>query len=157
MLHASIVALCVLLGTSAAQARGRGDGGEGMGMPHGARMLEHLDLTPEQRPKVQQVRYEAETAAVDPRARLERARLDLRHLLAQPGSDEKAVQKTLERLDAAESELRRVRVKEMLALRAILTPEQWATCVRMHDEGEPPRKPGGRRGRADHEDNDDGE
>ncbi|MEN9786974.1 MAG: motif family protein [Pseudomonadota bacterium] len=157
MLHASIVALCVLLGTSVAQARGRWDGGEGMGMPHGARMLERLDLTAEQRPKVEQVRYEAETAAVEPRARLERARLELRHLLTQPGTDEKAVQKTLDRLDAAESELRRVRVKEMLALRALLTPEQWATCVRMHDEGGPPGKRGGRRGRADHEAHDDDE
>ena len=58
MLHASIVALCVLLGTSAAQARGRWDGDDGMGMPHGARWMEHLELTPEQRPKVEQARLQ---------------------------------------------------------------------------------------------------
>ena len=151
MLHASIVALCVLLGTSTAQARGRWEDGAGM-MAHGARMLARLDLTPEQRPKVEQVRYDAETARVDARARVERARLELHHLLAQQASDEKAVQKALERLDAAESELRRVRVKEVLALRAILTPEQWATCMRMHDEDAPPGKPGGRRGHDDPDD-----
>jgi Spy/CpxP family protein refolding chaperone len=84
--------------------------------------------------------YSANTAKIDLEARVEKARLEVRHLLAAEPLDEKAVLKATDALSAAEGELRRNRVQLVLAVRKSLTADQWTELVAIRQERKASRR-----------------
>ncbi|MCK6530380.1 periplasmic heavy metal sensor [Myxococcota bacterium] len=123
-----------------------GDEGPPMDFP---KVAEQLGLSAEQRQKVMDEVYRADGAMVDIRARAEKAGLELKHQLGQETLDEKAVLAAVEALAAAESDMKRNRVRLTLALRKVLTFEQWRELARIREErhggpgGGGPPSPGG--------------
>ena len=88
-------------------------------------VADRLKLSPELRTKVQDAVYKSSGAALEIKARIDRAELDLKHLMAQSSFDDKAVLKAVDALNSAEAELRKNRVQLMLDVRKLLTPDQW--------------------------------
>jgi len=99
-----------------------------------------LELSAAQRKTVTDAVYSANTAKIDLEARVEKARLDVRHLLAAEPLDEKAVLKATDTLSAAEGELRRNRVQLVLAVRKSLTADQWTELVAIRQERKASRR-----------------
>ncbi len=97
-------------------------------------IADRLKLSPELRTKVQDAVYKSSGAALEIKARIDRAELDLKHLMAQPAFDEKAVLKAVDALNGAEAELRKNRVQLMLDVRKLLTPDQWKELLRARAE-----------------------
>ncbi len=88
-----------------------------------------LELSADQRKTLSDTVYRANAAKIDLDARVEKARLEVRHLLAAEPLDEKAVLKATDALSAAEAELRRNRVQLVVSVRKALSPEQWRELV----------------------------
>jgi len=134
----STVALAaVMLTTGPALARGphgAGMDGPGMGMgPEGGSMLRpevidavgaELGLDAATLKKIKDLSFAANKEAIDVRAELERAHLDLRQMMDETNPDAKKVMKQVEIVGAAETKLRKNRVQLMLSVRELLTPEQ---------------------------------
>jgi Spy/CpxP family protein refolding chaperone len=99
-----------------------------------------LELSAAQRKTVTDAVYTANTAKIDLEARVEKARLEVRHLLAAEPLDEKAVLKATDALSAAEGELRRNRVQLVLAVRKALTADQWTELVAIRQERKASRR-----------------
>lgn len=68
------------------------------------------------------------------RADLEARRREMRDLLGADAPDEAAVMAQAERIGAAETALQKQRLRTMLEIRAILSPEQRAELVKIHAE-----------------------
>ena len=99
-----------------------------------------LELSAAQRKTLTDAVYSANTAKIDLEARVEKARLEVRHLLAAEPLDEKAVLKATDALSAAEGELRRNRVQLVLAVRKSLTADQWTELVAIRQERKASRR-----------------
>jgi Spy/CpxP family protein refolding chaperone len=93
-----------------------------------------LALSDTQRTQVSDAIYASNSARVDLDARAQKARLQVRHLLAADPIDEKAVLKAVDALSAAEAEVRKNRVQLLLDIRETLTPEQWRKLLELRKE-----------------------
>lgn len=107
-----------------------------------------LNLSDTQRKQVTDAVYAANTARVDIDARAQKARLEVAHLIAADTVDEKALTKAVDTLSAAETELRRNRVQLVIALRKVLTLDQWRRLVALRQERKHDRGHGGAPGSA---------
>ena len=90
-----------------------------------AEVVAQLGLDAGQQARVEEIIYQSKSGRVEIRARLERAKLDLRHALGADTLDEKAVHKATDALKAATGDLVQNRVDQVLALRKVLTPAQF--------------------------------
>lgn len=102
-------------------------------------IVAQLGLSAEQQAKVEEIIYQSKTARVDVRARLDKAKLELRHALGAETLDEKAVRKATDNLNAATAGLVQNRVDQVIALRKVLTAAQFEQLEGMwkggHGEG----------------------
>ena len=101
--------------------RGRGPGMEGFAM---RRRLEDLDLSETQRKKLADIRDQHAKSAINGRANMQLAQLDLRKLLRADKPDIGAVERQIDKVSALRATLEKNRVTGMLEARALLTPEQ---------------------------------
>lgn len=113
-LRSALLAAAVLLAPAALA-------GDGL-----AELAEKLQLTDAQRDQITEVLYQSRSARIEIKARSEKAKLELKHALGGDTLDEKAVQRALDAYNAAQADLARNRVNQILAIRKQLTPEQWA-------------------------------
>ncbi len=90
-----------------------------------AEVADRLGLDAGQRTKVSDAVYAANTSKADIDARVEKARLEVRHLLGAETPDDKGVLRAVDALSVAEGDVRRNRVQLVLAIRKVLTPAQW--------------------------------
>jgi hypothetical protein len=79
--------------------------------------------------------HKAKLARVDIKARVDRARLELRHALGQVTPDAKVVTRAVDALSTAEAELRRNHVDLVLAIRSVLTDAQWKQVLELRAAG----------------------
>lgn len=100
---------------------------------------ERLGLSAAQRTQVADLVYASQAAKVDLNAKVEKAELELRHLMVAESLDEKAILKAVDALNAAEGDLRKNKVQLMLSLRKALTADQWKQLVEMRRERRSPR------------------
>jgi Spy/CpxP family protein refolding chaperone len=129
---------------------GQGPGfGRGMGRElgrrgggFGARLLERLDLTQQQRDQLAALRDQEQRKAIETRAQLEVARLDLRKLMRAEKADRTAIDAQIDRLATLRAQLQKDRVGMMLDTRALLTAEQRKKLEELRREG--PRQRQGR-------------
>lgn len=107
-------------------------------------MASKLDLSDAQRSQLDELRYRSQSARIAIEARAQTAELDLHHAMMAATVDEKAISKALDALNTAQGELKRNHVDQMMAMRKLLTPEQWAKMSAMsHDHGDMEHGKGG--------------
>lgn len=116
-------------------------------------MATSLGLTADQKEQVSTIVYEAREKRIAIKARGAAAKLELEHLMASTTVDERAILKALDAVNAASADMRRNRVDQALAMRKVLSPEQWSALAAMWSEGKEER--GERRERRDEDEGDD--
>ena len=134
-----IVCVCVLLlGLSVSGASGEQPGRSRQAGPPAARFIEkhaeQLGIDETTRQAIQGLVEEARTRGRETRASLKQARTELRGLLEQDSPDEAAVMQHAERLGALRTEVRKNRLRAMLQIRALLTPEQRQALTALRQE-----------------------
>lgn len=89
-----------------------------------AEILKELNLTDAQREKIDAIKDRQKRAAIDQRAKLDVARLDLKALLRADKTDRGAVNSKIDDIARLQAQMRKDQVASMLDVRAVLTPEQ---------------------------------
>lgn len=102
--------------------------GSGMGRMEKA---EELKLTDDQKEGVQEIQYNFNKNAIGLRAELKTSRLELRHLLMQDDPSQKEISKLVDMIADAQKKLLKNQVDKKLALKEILTPEQFEKFMMM--------------------------
>jgi len=100
----------------------RGAGMRGFAMRRGR--IEGLDLTEAQRKKLADIRDQHAKTAINQRASVELAALELRKLMRADKPDVGAVERQIDKIASLRATLTKNRVTGMLEARALLTPEQ---------------------------------
>ncbi len=127
---AALAALCLILGLAAAAAAqpGRGPGagrGDGPGpREHMGRLWERLDLTPEQREQMDKLRETGRAEGLALRKDLLRLRHELRGEMLKDAPEGRVVEQFATRIGELQGKLQAHRLRQRLALRALLTTEQ---------------------------------
>jgi Spy/CpxP family protein refolding chaperone len=93
--------------------RGRGQGD----------ILQQLNLTPEQTRQVQEIRQRSMPKMQQTRQNLQQARQELDQLISSNAS-ERQIQDKFRQVQSLKQEMATIRMENLLAIRAILTPEQ---------------------------------
>lgn len=109
-------------------------------MKHFPEIAQRIGLSAEQKAAVEKLYYDNKLAGIDLKAKGEKARLELEHLMLGDTVDEKAALKAFETAAAAETDVRRNDLKLMLGIRKQLTAEQWSSLRAMRDERRGDRK-----------------
>jgi Spy/CpxP family protein refolding chaperone len=163
---AALAALCLIMGLAAAAAAqpgrgpdgGRGDGfgpdggrGDGFGPgAHMGRLWERLDLTPEQRDKMAKLRETGQAEGLALRKDLMRLRHELRGEMLKDAPEGRAVEQFAARIGELQGKLQAHRLRQRLALRALLTPEQRDRLLLLEAQRGPRGDRSGQRGGRDH-------
>ncbi len=114
-------------------------GGMGMGMGMGPMMLRELDLTEAQRAKVEDIHERTMKRAIQARADVQLARLDLGRLLRAERPDARAIDAQIDRIATLRAGIAKAHVGALLEVRGLLTPEQQKKLQELRRMG-----PGGR-------------
>ena len=145
-------------------------GGPGFGSGHGMRggmrmrrgmrldrMIGQLDLTAAQREKLKLVREREARKAIQTRADIQLARLDLRQLMEADKPDQRSIEAQIDKIAALRTGLEKSRVATMLEIRASLTAEQQKKLKELREQGPQmrnrqmaPRRGGGISGSGGH-------
>lgn len=112
------------------------------GPPHGPppiertleRYADQLQLSEAVRTEIDQLARSSRADTDALRERLRGLHDEMRALLSQDAPDEAAVMAQVEKISASEAELQKLRLRSMLRIRALLTPEQRAQLVRIDAE-----------------------
>ncbi len=106
-----------------------------------------LGLTDAQRQKLQDIHERQQRRAVQARADIEIANLDLRHAMRAENPSATEIGTQIDRVAKLRADLQKSRVATMLEARAVLTPEQQKKMRELHEAGPGPgMHPGGGRG-----------
>jgi Spy/CpxP family protein refolding chaperone len=95
---------------------------------------EELKLTDDQKEGVKEIQYNFKKNAIGLRAELKTSRLELRHLLMQDNPNQKEISKLVDMIADAQKKLLKNQVDKKLALKEILTPEQFEKFMMMRGE-----------------------
>jgi Spy/CpxP family protein refolding chaperone len=128
-----------------AMGMGRGMGRGGRMMHRGGfgpRLARELDLTAEQKEKMKAAHDRQERKAIQARADIQLARLDLRKLMDADKPDSKAIEAQIDRIAGIRAGLAKSRVATMLEFRASLTPEQQKKLRDLRESGPQKLAPG---------------
>jgi Spy/CpxP family protein refolding chaperone len=97
-------------------------------------MGEELGLTEEQTDSMRDIRYNFRKAQIGLRAELKTARLELRHLMMEENPNQGQISKLVDKISGAQKELLKQRIDKKLAMKEILTAEQFKKFMRMRGE-----------------------
>jgi len=101
---------------------------------HNRKIGEQLGVSEEQRTQIKQARLALEKELIDVRAELEKAGLDQVALLQAEKIDEDALMAAVERTGEIRTRAGKLRMKQYLAVRKVLTPEQLEKAKTMMQE-----------------------
>jgi Spy/CpxP family protein refolding chaperone len=94
------------------------------GLEHRREMMQELHLTSQQREKIATIRERQARKAIEQRAQVQVAMLDLRKLIRSERPDRAAIERQIDEVARLKAELRKSQVETLLDVRALLTPEQ---------------------------------
>jgi Spy/CpxP family protein refolding chaperone len=112
------------------------------------RLAEHIGLTDDQRGSIRDLVYEHAHRMIDLRAAVEKSELELAGLVRDPEFTDAAARSAFGGLVTARTALEKERFEMLLAVRGVLTSEQWVKIQEMRErlrrnrdrpEGERPR------------------
>jgi Spy/CpxP family protein refolding chaperone len=109
------------------------------------RQAERLGLDDATKAKVDEIANAAQPESEKLRAQLQKENQAMGELLSQEAPELQAVMKQADQIGHTETELQKVRLRTMLKIRALLTPEQRAELMKMQHErrGNRGHRPGG--------------
>lgn len=90
-----------------------------------SKMTQKLDLTDEQTDNIKDIQYNFKKSQIGLRADLKTARLELRHAMMQEKPDSKEIANLVDQIAETQKRLLKNNVDRKLALKGILTPEQF--------------------------------
>jgi Spy/CpxP family protein refolding chaperone len=119
-------------------------------------MTRELGLSDAQRQKVEDIHERTARKAIQARADLGIAALEMRKLMRSEKPDLRAVEAQIDRIAAMRAGIAKARAAAHLEMRSVLTPEQQKKLRTLHEQGPPPgrRGPGGPMGWDDGEEGD---
>ena len=139
-----IAAASAALAVAVAGAAGAGEGGERpwprhrRGPPPIERVLEkhaeRLQLSEQTRSEIRRVADESRDETDAHRERLRELHGEMREILRRDTPDEDAVMRKADEIGAAETAEQKHRLRNMLEIRALLTPAQRAELVKIYEE-----------------------
>jgi len=128
-------ALALGLATAASADRHPGERSHGFRIERVLeRHAERLDLDDATREAIRTRAREGRDASEADRRALRALQRELHELLSQDAPDEARVLEKADEIGRVETALQKQRLRTMLAIRAVLTPEQRRELVRIHDE-----------------------
>jgi len=134
---AALTAAALVLGTGAGAAQ-PGPGPDGPDRPGIERMLEHnaerLHLDAATRERIRALAETGREQSEPQREALHALHDEMHALLTSDAPDSAAVLAKADEIGRAETELQKQRLRTMLAIRALLTPEQRRELVKIHEE-----------------------
>lgn len=101
-----------------------GPGGMGGGKDLPPQLIKKLGLTDEQQDKVQSIRMNAEKEKIKIEAELRIKQIDMQEQMEKKSVNEKEISKLIDAISDLQKKMLENRIKTMLALKKILTPEQ---------------------------------
>jgi len=135
-----------------------GKGGMGGGQ-HGftfwkvEKIVEKLAITPDQIQQLDDIDYKFQLDKIDPEARVKKARLEMDHLLSQDSYPDQKVTGLVDEIIAGSSDMMKLGLNKQIAIRKILTPEQWDQLQQMRQNRSRKMKKnwsGGQKGKRRH-------
>jgi len=143
----TILAVTAITVAAASAQPGRGDGSGPRGdkdsfRPKMERIADDLNLTAEQKQKLENLRDEFQAQNVDRRSSVQKAKLEVRRLLKQDVVDRDALMKAVEAEGAADLALRKARIEHLLKVRDIVGPENAERLRELRDERRGGQGPG---------------
>ena len=125
--------------------RGMGRGARFMHRGFGPMLARELDLSPQQIEKMKAARQNQQRKAIQARADIQIARLDLRKLMEADKPDPKAIEAQIDRIAGLRAGMEKSRAAAMLEFRASLTAEQQKKLRELREKGPQTRSPGTRK------------
>jgi Spy/CpxP family protein refolding chaperone len=110
-------------------------GGGAWGRGPGGRAFEQLDLSASQRRQIDEIRNRTQRDAIQRRAEMETASLDLRELMRDDRPDRRAIDRQIDRIAELRADMMKARVASQLDMRAVLTDEQRDRLHELRDSG----------------------
>lgn len=101
---------------------------------------ERLEIDETTRGTIRRIVEEARTRGQEIRASLDQARAEMRNLLTQDSPDDTAVMRQTEKIGALRVERRKNRLRAMLQIRALLTPQQRQALTALREQERPYRR-----------------
>jgi Spy/CpxP family protein refolding chaperone len=108
------------------------------------KVIQALNLTPEQQQKLQDMSYQNRKQALDIRHDMALKRLDMEREFDKDNPDAAVLDRLIDEQSALRAKAGKARVQNMLAMKKILTPEQWTKARVLFKEHRAERM--GRRG-----------
>jgi len=105
------------------------------GMGFGPALMRELDLTADQREKARAAHEREQRKAIQARAEIQLAHLDLRKLMHADKPDQKAIEAQIDRISTMRANLQKAHVATMLEIRASLTPDQQKKLRELREQG----------------------
>ena len=97
-------------------------------------ITEKLDLTDEQIDNIRDIQYNFRKVEIGLRADLKTSRLELRHLMLQEKSNQKEIDNLVDKIGETQKNLLNNTIKRKLAMKEVLTPEQFEKFIQMKAE-----------------------
>lgn len=111
-----------------------GGGREGFTFWRVEKIVEKLSITSEQVEQLEDIEYKFQTDGIDPEARLKKSRLELDHLLSEDSYSDQQIAGLIEEITAGSSERLKLGLNKQIAIRKIITPEQWSQLKEMREK-----------------------
>jgi Spy/CpxP family protein refolding chaperone len=118
--------------------------------PQSGEMGDELSLTDQQVKEMREIQYNFRKTSIGLRADLKEARLELRHQMMQESTDEKEIAKLVDQVAEAQKRVLKNEVERKLAMKEVLTPEQFEKFMQMRREFRRERMGTGRESRRGH-------
>jgi len=114
--------------------RMRGGGQHGFTFWKVEKIVEKLAITPEQIQQLDDIDYNFQMDGINPDARLKKARLELDYLLSQDTYSDQKITDLVDEIAAGSSEKIKLGLNRQIAIRKIITPEQWDQLQQMKEK-----------------------
>ena len=98
------------------------------------KVTDKLNLTDEQINSLKDIQYNFQKAVIGLRADLQSSRLELRHLMMQENANQKEIANLVDKIGETQKKLLKQRVDRNLAMKSILTPEQFQKFMQMRGD-----------------------
>jgi Spy/CpxP family protein refolding chaperone len=125
LLSGAVFGILVLVFSLAYAQHPRRDRGE---------VADELSLTDEQRDSIRDIQYDFRKAQIGLRAELKTSQLELRHLMMEENPNQGQISKLVDKIAVTQKELLKQRVNKRLAMKEILTPEQFKRFMKLRGE-----------------------
>jgi Spy/CpxP family protein refolding chaperone len=98
------------------------------------RVAAEIGLTSEQSDQIEKIFVKSRPRLIDLKADLEKKQLDLQVAMDDRKADRRDIEKKVETVENARTELQKARVSMILDIKQVLKPEQWERLLQMQQE-----------------------